>query len=741
MHFLWSRISYALCFVFLAASPVVAQSNPDKTTLPAFQDIRRVPAGSIESDELSAKLKTAEARRAEAEAASRRQIADARKRIAKADADRRTEEQRRRAAEAEINRSSEIAQRALSQIEQLRETAKANERAVVAAAIAGHKEVLAGLRKQLAEARQQVADAQTQRKEETDKRVALEALTKRQIEEARRVAEAEIGRKSEIAQQAISQLEQLRKTAKANERAVVEAVVAGHKQVLAGLRKQLAEARQKAAHVQALHKEEAAKRMALEALTKGQIEKARRAAAETANIRKHAADAEIKRKAAQAARIIAEQRAEQRGLQAQQQLRQLEAKRKADKALRVAAEAKVQHQAKLAEAASARGKEQRKAESARRLAAEELAQRKVQEAKAFATEIRTLRKTRQALVARHQQKTRALQHKRAEATRKALVNEQRAQRAEAALQRAQAEARNLRLALQKQSATAARLVKVQEERKSSRSAQTLPVRQAKAQAKVAMRVTLPPRRQPDAKACGAADITTKPLPAGQMQLDLSSRCRADQRVILSYANVNFIRKLDSAGTLDFILDCFAGADTQLKITFADATSKVVAVVAQDLDAVTKIALIWQANINLDLHAYEYAAKHRARGHVWAKASNTLEASRSQTKISSRGRGFLSMIDTGAAGGDHVEVYTFWHKRDQKFGLVMTAVDYETRGNNPQGETCGKGEHAQVAYQSITRTRQGQVSTEQGTIASMNCGAKLSLLTRYIRAAVRDLRIR
>jgi hypothetical protein len=102
---------------------------------------------------------------------------------------------------------------------------------------------------------------------------------------------------------------------------------------------------------------------------------------------------------------------------------------------------------------------------------------------------------------------------------------------------------------------------------------------------------------------------------------------------------------------------------------------------------------------------------------------------------------MSLIDSGEADGDHVEVYTFWHKQDQKFGLVMTAVDYETRGDSPQGKTCGKGEHAQVAYQSVTRTREGRISSEQGTIASMNCGAKLSLLTRYIRAAVRDLRIR
>ena len=102
---------------------------------------------------------------------------------------------------------------------------------------------------------------------------------------------------------------------------------------------------------------------------------------------------------------------------------------------------------------------------------------------------------------------------------------------------------------------------------------------------------------------------------------------------------------------------------------------------------------------------------------------------------------MSLIDSGEADGDHVEVYTFWHKQDQKFGLVMTAVDYETRGDSPQGKTCGKGENAQVAYQSVTRTREGRISSEQGTIASMNCGAKLSLLTRYIRAAVRDLRIR
>ena len=111
----------------------------------------------------------------------------------------------------------------------------------------------------------------------------------------------------------------------------------------------------------------------------------------------------------------------------------------------------------------------------------------------------------------------------------------------------------------------------------------------------------------DAGACGQPEVVTEPLDGGLMRIRISGGCRPNEAVQISYGGAEMIRRLDAFGGLDLNLDCFAGAGSAVELRFADGSRKTIAVTANDLDRVSKVAVVWRAAVNLDLHVFEYGA--------------------------------------------------------------------------------------------------------------------------------------
>ena len=250
----------------------------------------------------------------------------------------------------------------------------------------------------------------------------------------------------------------------------------------------------------------------------------------------------------------------------------------------------------------------------------------------------------------------------------------------------------------------------------------------------------PAIKQTGNASCGDPAAKPTPLEAGRMRIVVNSSCRSTQEIVWTYGGGEFAAKLDTAGRAELIVDAFAGTTSPVEIKFADQTILSLTVEALELDKVSKIAVIWRASVNLDLHAFEYAALPGQAGHVSAAAPSSLPAAREWIEKSARGHGFLS---TKSADGprDRLEVYTFLHKDGQTSGLVTTALDHETRGEQPQPAQCGKGEHAEVAFRVVTWSRQGHVTREPGVIAAAECGRDLPQAARLNPAALPTIRIR
>ena len=67
------------------------------------------------------------------------------------------------------------------------------------------------------------------------------------------------------------------------------------------------------------------------------------------------------------------------------------------------------------------------------------------------------------------------------------------------------------------------------------------------------------------------------------------------------------------------------------------------------------------------------------------------------------------------------VYTSFHAAQGATHTIPFAVDFATRGDRADGETCATARHAGPAYEIIRLNSRGQVTREGGQFASLACG--------------------
>jgi hypothetical protein len=226
-----------------------------------------------------------------------------------------------------------------------------------------------------------------------------------------------------------------------------------------------------------------------------------------------------------------------------------------------------------------------------------------------------------------------------------------------------------------------------------------------------------------------------------MGLRIDSACRAGEFMQIRYGGIDLIRRIGDSGVLYFDLDLFAGVGKAVDLVFFDGTRKAVPADAKDMDRVSKVALFWKSPINLDVHAFEYAAAYGEAGHRWSRVATDAASTMARAKEGQRGQGFVSTAADGTGAGLHMEVYTFVHADNEPAGSVALAIDYETRGDMPAGDVCGPGQLANIGYEFRALSRDGQTAGGTGTIRSAPCGTPLTQAVRYQQAGLPTLRFR
>lgn len=243
---------------------------------------------------------------------------------------------------------------------------------------------------------------------------------------------------------------------------------------------------------------------------------------------------------------------------------------------------------------------------------------------------------------------------------------------------------------------------------------------------------------PEASTCKPS-VDVEPVSAGLSQLAISAPCMPNGRVHFHYDAIELIRPLDASGRLTFLFDCFLGDKPVLTVSFDDGSFYLVQLRTVDLDRVTKIAVMWKGAVNLDLHAYEYAAAASDEGHIWAGAPSSRWEAEERRMRDHRGHGFISFASDGAAEGDQLEVYTFVHEASQKAGAVTLALDYESRARSAKdADTCGAGFYADLQYKVAVWRPNGHVSRSLGSFTPQECNQAADQVTRYMSKALPQL---
>lgn len=235
--------------------------------------------------------------------------------------------------------------------------------------------------------------------------------------------------------------------------------------------------------------------------------------------------------------------------------------------------------------------------------------------------------------------------------------------------------------------------------------------------------------------CGPASVASKAGAGGASVVDIESACRAGQVVEILHEGLSFSLALDDRGVASAAIPVMAEAGGA-EVLFEDGLR-----VAHELNfnwrelAITRrIAVAWTDDVDIDLHAFEYAADFGGEGHVWQQQPRGFRLVRRS------GGGYLDSFPARSRDGQSIEVYTFWANSRARRGVARIALDHASRGDAPSGAFCGDGDLASPEYL-VVRSERGVVTARtKGRFASAACGASLPEDVRYASGALRDLTI-
>jgi hypothetical protein len=192
--------------------------------------------------------------------------------------------------------------------------------------------------------------------------------------------------------------------------------------------------------------------------------------------------------------------------------------------------------------------------------------------------------------------------------------------------------------------------------------------------------------------CAAPAIEVAPKPGGQRQVSIQSPCRKGELVIGRYGDIVIMERLDDSGKVVFQIDCFLG-DREIALTFADEQRAANHACARPDSALTKVAIVWRDRVDLDLHAFEYAALPGSAYDRSARNPGSYQEAQLEYLRSGRSHGFMSMVSDGRQLGHNIEVYTLLHNPAEPRGLIAMAVAPGANYDAANAERCNNSRRA------------------------------------------------
>jgi hypothetical protein len=223
--------------------------------------------------------------------------------------------------------------------------------------------------------------------------------------------------------------------------------------------------------------------------------------------------------------------------------------------------------------------------------------------------------------------------------------------------------------------------------------------------------------------------------AGFTVIDVEAPCQAGSIARLDYSEMSFGIAINEEGSGQFVALGFEH-QSDATLSFADGKVTELQIPFIDIEKISRIALVWDAPVDIELNALEFGADFGTASHV------SPENPRGFSDVRRSGGGFLTGKRSIDGVGQNAQIYSHWHRARGQTGAVNLLIDYVSRSRDQLAGTCGDGAHATPQFM-VLRTEHGKLQRpEIRRLAAEDCSriTEGSSGNSMITNAVEDLLI-
>lgn len=208
-----------------------------------------------------------------------------------------------------------------------------------------------------------------------------------------------------------------------------------------------------------------------------------------------------------------------------------------------------------------------------------------------------------------------------------------------------------------------------------------------------------------------------------VQLTLTAPCQAQELITVRHGPLAFNAKLDAMGSYTVGIPALE-TKAAFSATFADGQNVTTELAVPAAAGFDRVALAFEGESGLQIHALEYGADYGEDGHVWA--GNPRDA----TTAARVGGGYMvSLGDPDLETPMQAEIYTFPQDTKTSDGVIRLSVEAEVTAYNCDSEIAG---------QTMERAADGTMSSVSLTVEIPACSAIGEYLV--LKNLLRDMKI-
>lgn len=224
---------------------------------------------------------------------------------------------------------------------------------------------------------------------------------------------------------------------------------------------------------------------------------------------------------------------------------------------------------------------------------------------------------------------------------------------------------------------------------------------------------------------GCDPVLVAETSAGAMvRLTLSSTCHAGQTVVVHHNGMMISDMLDDTGMMMLAIPALTETALFMAEIGDEGSVAIATTEVPSLSFYDRVALQWQGQTGLELHAREFEAEYMSEGHIWRESPASMD------RAALGEGGFLVPLGNATiADGYRAEVYTFPSATVSGSGTVLMSVEAAVEDFN-----CEKD----IDAQALQVNAGGDLMVRELSIAMPSCESVGDLVV--LDALVDDIKV-